>query len=221
MGVGRHVHRRSRDPGGEVGAVIDVEAAHVVLVGLAFAAVLADDDAGHGLEDLTRSIDRPLLDLLRRDDSYGARLGQAQETVDGLVELRQVPEGTPARHQHVGGQSDAERRLDADTPAFWHFNRAHGRGKGRQPEIHLIAAGRQLPDRDAAPGIRRRGTVECARHRVHADGHAGEDVPVFVSGQALEATEGPGIGDRRGGEENAKNERHRVSLARGTRADDR
>ena len=48
--VGGHVDRDTAHRCGEVGAVIQIEPAQKVLVGFALAAVLRDDDAGHGLE---------------------------------------------------------------------------------------------------------------------------------------------------------------------------
>jgi hypothetical protein len=62
--VRRHVDRHAVDPGREVGAVVEVEAAQVVLVGLAVAAVLRDDDAGNEFEHLGGPQRRPALDQL-------------------------------------------------------------------------------------------------------------------------------------------------------------
>src|SRR5262249_61846489 len=50
MAVRRHVHRHSGYRLREVGTVIEVESAQVVLIGFALAAVLGDHDAGDGLE---------------------------------------------------------------------------------------------------------------------------------------------------------------------------
>ena len=50
VGVRRHVDRHAVHVGREVGAVVEVEAAQEVLVGLAVAAVLRDDQPGHDLE---------------------------------------------------------------------------------------------------------------------------------------------------------------------------
>ena len=66
MGVGRHVDRHVIDGGGEVGAVIEIDSSQVVLVRLAFAAVLADEQAGDPFEQFARSQDRSVIDLLRR-----------------------------------------------------------------------------------------------------------------------------------------------------------
>jgi len=63
--------------------MIDVEAADVVLVGLALTAVLADDDARHRLVDLARAKDRPLLDLLGGHYASRTGLGQAEQPLTG------------------------------------------------------------------------------------------------------------------------------------------
>ena len=47
VAVGAHVDRHAVDRDGEVGAVVEVEAAQEILVGFALAAVLRDDEAGH------------------------------------------------------------------------------------------------------------------------------------------------------------------------------
>ena len=65
----------------EVGAVIEVEAAQVVLVRLALAAVLADDDARHGFEHFAGAHDRPRVELPRRDRALARRLRDADEVL--------------------------------------------------------------------------------------------------------------------------------------------
>ena len=79
VAVRRHVHRHARDGRREVGAVIEVEAAQVVLVRLSLAAVLADDHARHGLEHFARAHDRPRVELPRRDRALARRLRDADE----------------------------------------------------------------------------------------------------------------------------------------------
>ena len=59
----RHVDRHAVDARGEVGAVVQVEAAQEVLVRLAVAAVLRHDEPGDGLEDLGGPEDRAVLEL--------------------------------------------------------------------------------------------------------------------------------------------------------------
>ena len=79
--VRRHVHRHACDRGREVGAVIEVEAAQVVLVGLAFAAVLADDDARDRFENFAGSHDWTRLELTRGDRALAGRLRDPDEVL--------------------------------------------------------------------------------------------------------------------------------------------
>lgn len=55
MGACGHVHRYTRDGAGEVGPEIEVEASQVVLIRLAFPAVLAHDHAWYGLQHFART----------------------------------------------------------------------------------------------------------------------------------------------------------------------
>ena len=92
VGVGRHVDRHAVDRGGEVGAVIEVDAAQVVLVRFALAAVLGDDQAGDAFQQLARSQKRPVLELLRRNGAFGRGVGGTDQVVavgdiDGLQRL--------------------------------------------------------------------------------------------------------------------------------------
>ena len=48
-----HVNRDAVYLGQEIGAVIEIETAQVILAGLAFAAMLRGDQAGHGFQDFT------------------------------------------------------------------------------------------------------------------------------------------------------------------------
>ena len=74
MAVRAHVDGHAVDGDGEVGAVVEIEAAQEILVGFALAAVLRDDQARHRLQHLARAIDRPRLQLLARDDALAAGL---------------------------------------------------------------------------------------------------------------------------------------------------
>ena len=77
---GHAVHRRR-----EIRAVIEVEAAQVILVGLPLAAVLRDDQSGHGLEDFAGADDRPRAELLLADMALGGGGRDADEI--GLATL--------------------------------------------------------------------------------------------------------------------------------------
>ena len=64
VGVRRHVDRHVVDGRREVGAVVEVDATQVVLVRLALAAVLADDEAGDAFEELAGAQERTVRELL-------------------------------------------------------------------------------------------------------------------------------------------------------------
>jgi hypothetical protein len=63
--------------GAQISAVVQVKAAQVKLVRLAFAAVLADDQAGHRFQHFTRAVNRADVKLLLRElcTLTGAKLG--------------------------------------------------------------------------------------------------------------------------------------------------
>ena len=50
MPVGTHVERNAVEVSGEVGTVVEIEAAQKILVGLAGAGVLGGDHSGHGFD---------------------------------------------------------------------------------------------------------------------------------------------------------------------------
>ena len=92
MSVSRHVDGRTGHRDGDVGTVIEVEAAQIVLIGLSFAAVLADHDARDRLENVARALNRAAFDLLGGDDPDGCGIGNSDQTVDRLVHLGQIVE---------------------------------------------------------------------------------------------------------------------------------
>jgi len=81
VGVGGHVDGHAVDKGREVGAVVEVEAAQEVLVGLAVAAVLGDDHAGHEFEHLGRAQGRAAFDQPGCDGALAGRIGCAHRVV--------------------------------------------------------------------------------------------------------------------------------------------
>ena len=66
MSTGRHIDRHTRNGRREVRAVVQIEAAKVVLVRFALTTVLADDHARHRFEHLARTHHRARADLYRR-----------------------------------------------------------------------------------------------------------------------------------------------------------
>ena len=79
MAVRAHVHRHVVDQGREIGAVIEVEAAQEVLVGLARTGVLDGDQPGHGLEQLGNSQQRPDREVGAADGPLAGGVGPADE----------------------------------------------------------------------------------------------------------------------------------------------
>ncbi len=65
--VGAHVDRHAVDRDGEIGAVVEIEAAQEILVGLAVAAVLGDDQAGHDFKRFGGPGKRPRVDIRAAD----------------------------------------------------------------------------------------------------------------------------------------------------------
>ena len=81
VGMARHVHRHAVDEGGEVGAVVQVEAAQEVLVRLTVAAVLGDDHPRHELQHLGLAQDRAALDQLGVHHALAGGIGRADRIV--------------------------------------------------------------------------------------------------------------------------------------------
>ena len=65
MAVRRHVERDTVEERREVGAVVQIEPAHEVLIGLTAARVLRDDQTRNRLQDLARTKERTLPQLHR------------------------------------------------------------------------------------------------------------------------------------------------------------
>ncbi len=82
--------------GGEVAAVVEVEAAQEVLVGLSVARVLGDDQAGHRLQSLGRAQQRAVGQLLGGDRAFGSRIGNADQVVLAAADGHFLQGGTPA-----------------------------------------------------------------------------------------------------------------------------
>ena len=87
--MGRHVDGHAVDADGEIGAVVEIEAAQKILVGFAFAGMLGDDQPRHHLQRLAGAGER-LRVHLRAADGHGAGGG-------GLHVCRPCGRG-PRRH---------------------------------------------------------------------------------------------------------------------------
>ena len=163
VAVRREVDRQARDGEREVGAVVDVEAAHVVLVGLPLAAVLADDHARHPFREIARAGQRTVGQLRAGHDS--ARGGAGDSDQLGVARDRgQVAEGERRGHDHLRRhpklQRGVERRLAAGLD---HDAVRDGLREVREVEGHLPGPRRETLQPVAALRI-----AGCRRRRAPA-----------------------------------------------------
>ena len=77
VGMGRHIDRHAADISGEIGAVVEVEAAQEILVRLAVAGVLGDDQAGHHFQRFAGAQDGHGEQALAGDHAFAAGRGDA------------------------------------------------------------------------------------------------------------------------------------------------
>ena len=84
VAVARQVQRDAAEERREVGAVIEIEAAQEVLVGLSGSAVLRRDQAGNRFEHLGGAQQRAALDLRIPDGTLARRVRDADEIVGAI-----------------------------------------------------------------------------------------------------------------------------------------
>ena len=90
--VGRHVDRHPAGRDGEIGAVVEVEAAQEILVRLAAAGVLGGDGAGHGLDKLSGAQFGSFLEVLPAGRPFVGRPGDADQVFSALGDIDAVEE---------------------------------------------------------------------------------------------------------------------------------
>jgi len=113
MSVARKIHRHSVHVHGEVGAMVEIEAAQEVLIRLSGAAVLRDDHAGNDLQNFRRPQQRPVLELLFVDRSLARRVGFARQAFLVRVHYDRLAPGQSCRerlHYGPGSQRDQNSR---------------------------------------------------------------------------------------------------------------
>ena len=81
MGVADHIDRHAHQLRREVAAVVEIEAAQKILVGLAVAGVLGDDHAGHRFEDFSRAQQGAAGQLFGGDGAFASRIGDAVQVM--------------------------------------------------------------------------------------------------------------------------------------------
>ena len=96
MRMGTHVDRLVVERDIDIGAMVEIEAAQELLVGLALAAMLGDYQPRHDLERFAHAIDGLLLDLLTGDDPLrgGVRREKRPVRRRGQAQFRQCDCGT-------------------------------------------------------------------------------------------------------------------------------
>ena len=160
MRTRRRIDRNPGDHGREVGSVIQVEAAQVVLIRFALAAVLAHDETWHGFKDFARAHDRTLVDLRGGHGALARRCRNADEVRRRVLDIGDVAKCSCSRDDDVGG--DRERQHDV------HVHRTAVRDVDR-PSQHaeVQEAKRELARGPVAPPrigrLRRRPSLPSAR----------------------------------------------------------
>ncbi len=179
--VRRHVHRHARDRRRDVRAVVEVEPAQVVLVRLALAGVLADQEARYGLEDVRGAVDLALGDLVGRDDPHRGRVRDADEVVHGRVEVREVVKRALPRHDDVRRRRQMQAhvsRHDAGSPDV--EPAPDERREAGQPEDDVEHPGREVREEVRAVTARE-GRAHGERAGARLDRHAGQRPSLVVA----------------------------------------
>ena len=81
MRVRRQIQRHAVEENGEIRAVIEIEAAKEILVGLAAAGVLRDDHARNRLQNFSGTKNRTILNFRCAHGSLAGRLGDSDEAI--------------------------------------------------------------------------------------------------------------------------------------------
>ena len=157
--------------------MIEVEPAQVILVRLALSAVLADDEAGYGLEHLRRPEDRTRFDLGRGDRTLARRVGHPDETLLGVRDVGEVGERVPRRHHDVRGDRQSQDRVDHDgvLPGDGDLLLDEA-GEVRQPEGHLVGARRDARDLEQPRTIGHGPTPARQRRAGQLDADSGQRI---------------------------------------------
>ena len=185
VGVRGHVDRHALDPGLEVGAVVEIEAADEILVGLAVTRVLGDDHAGHGLEQLAFAGDRAAPQVRRADPALRGRAGDPDQIVGaaGDGERIELHHRGPEPDRYVGPAGGERDRVGREADPGCEEPRGSRRrlqGKGAGDAGCGQSTGRRADEADddvgqgdAVPGAAN-GAVHDAR-RLRGERHGGDN----------------------------------------------
>ena len=168
----RSVYGKSGHGRGEVGAMVKIETAQVVLVRLPPAAVLADDEARHRLEHLTSTHDRPRLELGCGDGALTAGRGDSHEVLGRALDVRDVPERARCGYDDVRAERQRQHRVRHGLARWRHRDGSTQHGEIDQPVRQLRGAGPDALKAKPAVGVGRSHVLLAAPDEV--DRHAGQ-----------------------------------------------
>ncbi len=104
--VRRQVQRHTVEENGEIRAVVEIEAAKKILVGLAAAGVLRDDETGKRLQNLSRAKKRTIFEFLCAHRYLAGGIGNSDEVIRSALHLN-----GGAHRAHSQGDVQRGRRL--------------------------------------------------------------------------------------------------------------
>ena len=189
----REVHLHSGDRRREVGPVIEVEAAQVVLVGLALPRMLADDDARDGLEDVSGPRDGPYLDLFRGHRALCRGVGDPDEALARLGDVSHVAEGPSTGHENVGRHRETQRRIRRGGRIRRHDDGlAHDSEKAQQAVDHPVGARWHIVESELSVESRRGDPRRRDLRALELDGDAGQRRAGLVGDLSLKRSRGRG-----------------------------
>ena len=102
VAVRRHIDRHTVDPGSEIRAVVEIEAAQKILVSLAATRVLCRDHAGHGFEQLGHFEHRPHEQIRSSDGALARCIGRPEQLEPASENDNFLHRRQPALHRRTG-----------------------------------------------------------------------------------------------------------------------
>src|SRR5271170_94207 len=101
----RQVKRHTVEEYGEICAVVEIEAAKEILVGLTTAGVLSDDETGNRLQNFSRTKNRTIFDFLCAHRSLGGGIGNSDKIVLPAVHVYGGAHGVHSQRDLQRGRS--------------------------------------------------------------------------------------------------------------------
>ena len=164
--IGRHAHHRRR----EIAAMVEIEAAQEVLVGLAVAGVLGNDHAGDGFQRFCRPQQGAVGQLPAADGPFGGAVGNAGQVLfaaaDGdLLQCRQTA--------GVGKVAGGEGQRDQGAPERRGLGVVHGETPSTTACRGRLRSTRKMRQNRSCPHPRRQSVAIAAARAVSTKQQAG------------------------------------------------